>query len=49
MKKNSQNSQPSQVLGYLKYILPIKLIPKYCIHAFYIHFSVALETVNPMN
>ena len=28
-------------------ISPIKLITKYCIHIFCIHFSVVLETVNP--
>ena len=47
VKKKSQNSQPTQIVRYFKYISPIKLIAKYCIHVFCIQFSVALETVNP--
>ena len=46
-KTYSQNSQPTQVLRYFKYISPINLITKYCIYVFCIQFSVALETVSP--
>ena len=46
-KRNSQNSQPTQVLKYFTYVSPIKLTIKYCINVFCIQFSVALETVNP--
>ena len=46
-KTHSQNSQPTKVLRYFKYISPIKLITKYCIHVFCKQFSVALETVHP--
>ena len=48
MKTHSQNSQPTKVLRYLKYISPIKVITKYCINVFYKQFSVALETVHPI-
>ena len=46
-KANAQNSQQTQFLRYFKYILPIKLNTKYCIWAFCIKFSVAMESVNP--
>ena len=46
-KKHSQNSQPTKVLRYFMYILPIEQIIKYCIHEFCIQ-CVALETVNPI-
>ena len=46
-KTHSQNSQPTKVVRYFKYISPIKLITKYCIHVFCKQFSVALETVHP--
>ena len=47
VKTNSKSSQMTRDLRYFKYISPIKLITKYCIHAFCKQFSVALETVNP--
>ena len=47
LKKNLENSQPTQLLRYLQHLSPIKLITKYYNLVFCIQFNVAMETVNP--